>query len=506
MPIHCPDCNQEVSPQDKFCPGCGAATARPSRRHQSLGDKKTIGADELDDDPILKGVIPDAVEAPPKRRASPPQDDKPSIGNKITVEPPEESGILFSDSVAEQAPTPRPSRAEAVDSPLDPKLDYLIEILSDGRLRPWPLKRPYYSIGRDKAKISLADRAVSRRHLAMTKLGPDWVVMQDSRASKPPMISGWSLLQKTLRRGDVIRIGRTSLVFVPGRQTKISDPLRPLEGQLADSLNHKGPFSQQRDDGVDSGNCRSRDLGGTLDPDEDDEDDLTFLQLSQGQQHLATSQGEPILIGCHSLCTTRLDVAGVVPVHCLLNWVPEGVAVLKLGGEVLVDGRPVKIKQLIQNGQTLTIGSANVSVRIDGDPRAPADSRLQEIHNTPVSLALTAFYGTDQGKTSLLPVNQKLMLGTSSRCDLALPKAKDVADKHLALQITAHSVGLETGNDLSVRVQNLSPDSATLLDGSSISGPSAVQVGQIMQFKAPQQGNTALVLHYDLASDSWPAE
>src|SRR5262249_33634517 len=133
-----------------------------------------------------------------------------SIGEKSTVPPvrdepaveQEEYGDLIFD---EEGLQPQPSVQE-----LDPDMAYLLEVQPAGRFRPWPLHRPYHSVGRDGAKIALADPRVSRRHLSVARVGPDWLAI--NRSTRKSMHAGGRRLhQKTLRKGDVLRIGRTYL-------------------------------------------------------------------------------------------------------------------------------------------------------------------------------------------------------------------------------------------------------------------------------------------------------
>src|SRR5205823_169122 len=104
------------------------------------------------------------------------------------------------------ATSPRPAGAP-VSSGLEPTRDYLLELQPGGRFQPWKLRRPYYSVGREGTKIILADPHVSRRHLAVVRVGKDWLAINLS--DKQLRVNGWEVRQKTLRAGDVLRLGHT---------------------------------------------------------------------------------------------------------------------------------------------------------------------------------------------------------------------------------------------------------------------------------------------------------
>src|SRR4051812_45131809 len=110
----------------------------------------------------------------------------------------------------------------------DSTCDCLLELRPGERFQPWELRRPYYSVGREGTKILLTDPRVSRRHLAVVRVGTDWLVINLS--DKRLRVNGWEVGQKTLRSGDVLRIGHTWLVFCPGTQSRPSAPLRPMAG------------------------------------------------------------------------------------------------------------------------------------------------------------------------------------------------------------------------------------------------------------------------------------
>src|SRR5262249_48012475 len=66
----------------------------------------------------------------------------------------------------------RPPPPATPPADLEPALDYLLELQPGGRFRSWELRRPFYSVGREATKILLKDPHVSRRHLAVVRVGP----------------------------------------------------------------------------------------------------------------------------------------------------------------------------------------------------------------------------------------------------------------------------------------------------------------------------------------------
>src|SRR5262249_33215712 len=139
-------------------------------------------------------------------------------------------------------------------------IDYLLEVKSDSTFRPWELQRPYYSVGREGAKIALADPCVSLRHLAVARVGTDWLTINRSYGQRL-RVNGWDLIQKTLRHGDAIRIGETWLVFAA------ATPPSPV------------PHPQS----------------------------ATRCSLFREVKLVAVSTGQPLLVGSHPLCAVQVE-------------------------------------------------------------------------------------------------------------------------------------------------------------------------------------------------------
>lgn len=85
---------------------------------------------------------------------------------------------------------------------------------SDGPLLP--LVRPITRIGRSfAAHVQLDDPGVSRRH-ALVMLRQGRVRIVDDRSANGTWVNGRRVVDAELRDGDVIAIGRVTLVFVDG--------------------------------------------------------------------------------------------------------------------------------------------------------------------------------------------------------------------------------------------------------------------------------------------------
>src|SRR5207245_1664984 len=151
---------------------------------------------------------------------------------------------------------------------------------------PWELRRPYYSVGREGTKIALTDPHVSRRHLAVVRVGMDWLAINLS--DKRLRVNGWEVRQKTLRSGDVLRIGQTWLVFTASTLPRPSAPLRPMAGA---GQGTGPPLSPE---------------ASVATPDFAKEDELARLTLLAGGQSAGSTSGQPLLAGSHPLCGVLL--------------------------------------------------------------------------------------------------------------------------------------------------------------------------------------------------------
>jgi pSer/pThr/pTyr-binding forkhead associated (FHA) protein len=408
-----------------------------------------------------------------------------SIGEEATVSgsqvvsPPAAAPAEYSELLFDAAPGEVQPAAVEPDSRLDPATDYLLQLLPGGEFPPWELKRPYYSVGREGAKIALADRRVARRHLTVVRVGPEWLAMNLSR-EKRLRVNGWELRQKTLRPGDALRIGDTWLVFAAGSSVQPPAPLRPMAGRYRSAA--AAP-------------------AGTLGSLE--EEDTAQCSVYAGTRLAATSAGRPLLIGSHPLCPVRVQGAGVAALHCLLTWLPAGLHVLDLdsGGGTLLDGRPVH-EGAVRDGQTLTAGGQALMVRVAGDPCAPGAGQLRRTRETPRAVALTVFHGPHSGETVLLPPGRTLRLGRSPEADLCLLGDARISRHHLDL--TLQPAAGDPAEPPVVRVRDAGSRSGTVVNRLSVTGETTATVGDVIQFGNPARVTpTALLLHYDLCLEAW---
>ena len=131
-------------------------------------------------------------------------------------------------------PSPVPSQAQTGPPPpvkaLDPIHDHFVQLLPGGHFRAWLLQQAYYTLGREDALITLADRTISRRHLTLGRIGVDRVLINVSTTGKL-WVNGWDLRQKLLCSGDVIRIGETWLVYTAG--IRLRQPRKCMAGHWA---------------------------------------------------------------------------------------------------------------------------------------------------------------------------------------------------------------------------------------------------------------------------------
>src|SRR5262249_8633017 len=150
-------------------------------------------------------------------------------------------------------------------------------------------------------------------------------------------VNGWEVRQKTLRSGDVLRIGHTWLVFTASTLPSSALPLQPMGGAAQSS----GTFSEE--------------MTALATPHSVGQDELARLTLMAGGQPAGSTIGQPLLAGSHPLCGVRLSGAGVAPFHCFFCWQPDGPHFFDLGGGVLLGGAPMHQGRL-DDRQTLTFG------------------------------------------------------------------------------------------------------------------------------------------------------
>lgn len=471
MIVFCSACHRDLPAGVTSCPHCHTPvqTARRSEI-SSLGEQGTLGTASCPrcgspQDPV-SGVCPICSPAATGTSSGTPQDKQQEY-----VELDFEQATAPSTAPANKGPGTTSTTAA------------LRQIQPGGSFRCWDLTRPYYSVGREGAKISLPDRHVSRRHLAVAQVGPDWLVI--NRSDKGMRVNGEALTQKTLRSGDILRIGQTWLVFAAGKAASPGKSLRSMAGRLVmgSGTRTAGP--------------------GTLEAPEDEVSETAQVRLLTGNRLVASSTGQPLLLGSHPLCAVRLSGTGIAPVHALLAWLLDGLHLLDLdsGRGTLLDGQPIR-DSLVRDGQTVTVGEQTLTVRLAGDPCSPALSRASRRRNTPRNVALTVIYGPHTGETALLPLDRPVRLGSSAEDDLGLPREQLLAGGHLELKVIREGDKKQPSGQVLLRDLNNRGD--IHVNREAISGSVTAAVGDVIQFGQPTPCSpTALLLHYDPCLDGW---
>jgi len=455
MPATCRQCDHELPTAARRCPNCGNPLLRTDI--ESIGERKTA------DDEVLPGEEP---FSPPPRQAD-------EAGRQIDDYAP----LQFDEPPAAAPGDPAgAARNESRERPLDLAADSLMILSSDNAHAAHTLMRPYYSIGRGQSKIRLDDPRVSRWHLALVRLGTDWVVINRTE-NRSMQVGGWNLRQKTLDPADVIGIGETWLVFVPAR------------ARSAVELPRGNPATG---------------LAATL-PSLNDEDDAALLVLSADVREAARSSGRPLLIGSHSACDVITAGSRGAPFHAFISWLADGPMVNGLGSAVLLNGRPVK-RALLSNGDRLKTGDMACTVEIRGDSQLPFRRRQERIRQVPLEVHLTSFYGRHAGRSLPLVPGVWTSIGRAESCDLSVPRDRRVADRQAEIMVDARSLDDSQQRPV-LRVRDVSGTGTTLINRKPVAGTQPAAIGDVLQFGRPDDvAGTALIVHYPLASDSWLME
>src|SRR5262249_49384965 len=125
-------------------------------------------------------------------------------------------------------------------------------------------------------------------------------------------------------------------------------------------------------------------------------------------------------------------------VHCLFAWLADGLHLIDLGSGfgTQLNGAPVR-DEVVGNGHKVTVGTQGFTVKLAGDPKAPAAERAKRRRNTFPTLALAAFYGPHAGQTVLLPSGRPLVLGRADDADLSLPGETQIRPRQVELTLEA---------------------------------------------------------------------
>lgn len=169
--MRCEACNAENREQARWCGGCGAAltVGAPSRTDGSLGAR--VGG-------AAAAIPPTAPEVRP----------------------------------AERAPRRAATRLSEEDRPL---AGWLV-VMRSPHLTAYqdvPLYRGRNMIGRDTWSESFGDLSVSGQHALITA-GPEQTVLTDI-SRHGTVVNNKAVVTHELRDGDLIKIGKTVLVYVP---------------------------------------------------------------------------------------------------------------------------------------------------------------------------------------------------------------------------------------------------------------------------------------------------
>lgn len=461
----CPTCQAPVADSASSCPCCHGPL-----RHLpiALADRSTVEPDACPvcQTPLDPTTLACAGCRPVVRPV--PLFDRATVPGKPEIVPPPKGheDCIELDFALEGEP-----------SNLDPARDYLVARQPGGRLHLWELTRPFYSIGREGAKISLPDRRVSRRHLSLARVGSDWVVC--NRSDKRMRVNQRELVQRTLRSADVIRIGETWLLFFAGLATT---PLRPLRAS--------GP-----NPGARGGNLATL---GSLDQETAPACQVSLLR--NGQQ-VASSTGQPLLLGEHPRCGARLQGAGLASFHALLTWLDDGLHLVDLdsGRGTSLDGQPIR-DGVVRDGQQIEMGDQRLTIRLVGDACAPARGERQRLRNAPVAVALTAIYGAHLAETTILPPGRAVRLGRGPDVDMMLAREPLLRASHLLLELEVPVPGSRPV----VKLRDLGEQGDVLVNRETLAGSGSASIGDVIQFGKPDRvGPTALLVHHATSQEAW---
>jgi hypothetical protein len=389
--------------------------------------------------------------------------------------------LEFDDSEAETTAETIESRPSPVPTEwsLDSRFAALVQLAADGTpVAVRALERPFYSIGRGNCKIRIDDPRVSRFHVSLIRVGGRWVAI--NRTEKRAMqIAGWNLRQKTLERGDAIRIGETWLVYVPA---------------AADA--EKGKTA-----GIQPIELAALKRVETL-PSLDEEDETALLVLRSGGREIARTSGRTVMIGAHDSCDATCGGPGAAPFRCFLNWTADGPAVVSLGPPVLCNNRPVS-RALLCAGTRLQIDGAEFQIELHGDLQAPARERLSRLRQVPRTVRITAFHGPHRGTDWELAPGRWIMVGRKESCGIAVPKDSRVADVEAEVVAVLESLRDPAMRPI-VRLRDVAGGGSTLINRDPVENLGSATIGDVIQFGTPKSvANTALLVHYPLTSDAW---
>ncbi len=265
-------------------------------------------------------------------------------------------------------------QADENDGPLwaDGDMLFRVEGVGDEPDRPVKVRRPFALIGRTAdVDITIDDRAVSARHAylhldARGVYAVDLVTRTGTRINGSDQMVGW------LRPGDCLEIAgrRVELLRIRLGGSAI-EPLPCQADMLADN-----PLDSL--------------VGVTLEP-----------RRSNDPPWILGS--ELIFLGWSASCGIQIKDSAVARTHCALFRSTRGAYLIDLcGRQTWVEDRPVRGASILHDGDLITIGSTEFTVRIDRPPL----SLMQHTSIIPLTTGPTelARYEPPNSGRSLAPV------------------------------------------------------------------------------------------------------
>jgi pSer/pThr/pTyr-binding forkhead associated (FHA) protein len=270
-------------------------------------------------------------------------------------------------------------RGDEIDGLLWASGDMMFRVAGLGaeRDRLVKVRRPFALLGRvNDADIAFDDRAVSARHayLHLDARGVfvvDLVTRTGLRVNGSPQMIGW------LRPGDSIEVAgrRIELVRIRLDGAPVDPP--PCEADLLADLGH--------DRG--NGHGRAPLYGVTLEP--VDSGDAPWVLGS-----------ELVFLGWSASCGIQVKDSAAARTHCALVRSPRGAYVVDLRGrQTWVEDRLVTSAAVLHDGDLLTIGSTQFTVRVE----APAATALELVPRNAAGAMLARVEGPAEEGRALVP-------------------------------------------------------------------------------------------------------
>ena len=457
-PILCPRCGRRNVSGAQMCKGCRKPLAlAPTVLRETTGSAGPVAPpvppehdNEWDFDPASRRQAP---ESPPTVTARSPMlridpDQQPPRASATTVDT-----DVKAEGHDEKQPSPPIGRAlHDVLCKGSPGRPYLAALGSGEPPEGYPLRACLVTLGRGTQNhIAIEDDGVSQAHALFAMVGRGFVVI-DLDSEGGTFVNGRKVAQTTLRRGDVIDVGRTALVFaaIPGPDLAWGYEVRSLlAGDSGDDKQEETPAAG-----------------------------IVLRDTASGQQ--VTSDGLPILVGRHEDCHMRFEGEDVAMFHAQVYWGGEGVHLRDLGSgsETRVNGDPIDDVE-VQPGDDIAIGGVKAEIEFHGDVAAQC-RQLARADERQRLLALTCVSGAAQGASATLrPAKLPLIMGRHSECDLRIDEPR-ASNRHVSLIVgeSAFEVG-DLGSMNGIRVNGEQVSSATL------------KVGDILRV-----GKSDFVVHY----------